>query len=370
MRAPLDPGSRYRIRTKLACTVILVGFSVGINEIYDGSRAFRDWYGMTGYPFLSRIQRILTGWCPFSLGDILYIFAGVGLLFYLVRLGKALWRKRGKAVFRLSLDGVNGLLLIYLVFICIWGLNYRSFRTEKDFRVYPQQYSVSELSQLGAWLLENTNRYHRMVDGSAEDTTALHLLPEEVFAGARQAYLASEASQPGMVYRHPSVKPSMFGYLMNFIGVSGYYNPFTGEAQVNTAIPQLLQPYVCCHEMAHQLGFAPEESANFVGYVAAMHSNNPVFRYSANFDLMLYALGELRFRDSVAEKALWATLDTGVKKDYGIIRTFYRQFSNPVDPLMSRMYDRFLRANHETEGIYSYDEVIGLLIQYYRKIPR
>ncbi len=300
---------------------------------------------------------------------MLYVLAGLGLLLYFIRLGKSLWRKKGISVLRLSLDGINGLILVYLLFLCFWGLNYRGYRTERDFQIFPGAYSDSELSRLSAWLLDNTNRYHRMVAGSARDSTVLNLLPDQVFADARQAYLASESSAPGMVYRHPSVKPSMFGYLMNYIGVSGYYNPFTGEAQVNTAIPQLLQPYVCCHEMAHQLGFAPEESANFVGYVAAMHSKLPVFRYSANFDLLIYALGELRFRDSGAEKSLWASLDTGVKMDYRIIRNFYRQFSNPVDPLMSRMYDRYLRANNEEAGIYSYDEVIGLLIQYYRKIP-
>ncbi len=48
------------------------------------------------------------------------------------------------------------------------------------------------------------------------------------------------------------------------LGVTGYLNPFTNEAQVNTTVPAFLQPFMTCHEIAHQLGFAPEEDANFV----------------------------------------------------------------------------------------------------------
>jgi hypothetical protein len=32
-------------------------------------------------------------------------------------------------------------------------------------------------------------------------------------------------------YKYPSVKPSIFSYLGNYLGFTGYYNPFSGEAQ-------------------------------------------------------------------------------------------------------------------------------------------
>lgn len=362
---------RHKIRIKLWTIGILIGASFGINGLYGWSAGFRHWYENTWYPAFSSLQRIVTGWCPFSIGDILYLLAGVWILFYLIRLFKALRRFHTNRwiIADLLLGGVIALLGLYLCFLVFWGLNYRSFRTVREFRITPQEYSTGQLIELSSWLLDQTNRYHRVLDKGVSDSTVILLTPLQIFSGARACYAQAETGDRRLSYRHPSVKPSMFGYLMNYLGVSGYYNPFTGEAQVNTTIPEILQPFVCCHEMAHQLGFAPEESANFVGFVAAIQSPDTLYRYSADFDILLYALGELRFRDSATAKALWQSMDTGIKKDYRTILLFDRQFNNPIDPLISRMYDRYLRANHEREGIRSYDEVIGLLIQYYRRLP-
>ena len=42
---------------------------------------------------------------------------------------------------------------------------------------------------------------------------------------------------PRFAYRVHSVKPSLFSYPGLYIGFAGYYNPFTGEAQVNMLDP-------------------------------------------------------------------------------------------------------------------------------------
>ncbi len=72
----------------------------------------------------------------------------------------------------------------------------------------------------------------------------------------------------------------MYSYLGNYLGFTGYYNPFTGEAQVNTTVPLFVQPFTTCHEIGHQLGYAKENEANFAGYLAAKSSPDagfPVF---------------------------------------------------------------------------------------------
>ena len=78
-------------------------------------------------------------------------------------------------------------------------------------------------------------------------------------------------------YRTAAIKTSLWGWLGNYLGFYGYYNPFTGEGQVNTTIPKFLQPYITCHEIAHQLGYAKENEANFVGYLAAASSKDASF---------------------------------------------------------------------------------------------
>ena len=81
----------------------------------------------------------------------------------------------------------------------------------------------------------------------------------------------------------------MWGWLGNYSGFTGYYNPFTGESQVNSTVPVFTIPYTACHEVAHQLGYAKEMEANFAGYLAASTSDDNFFRYSVYLDLFRYA---------------------------------------------------------------------------------
>src|SRR5690606_30418424 len=52
--------------------------------------------------------------------------------------------------------------------------------------------------------------------------------------------------------RFPAVKASLLSPFMNYLGTSGYFNPFSAESQVNTDMPVYVQPFICSHELAHQ----------------------------------------------------------------------------------------------------------------------
>ena len=78
------------------------------------------------------------------------------------------------------------------------------------------------------------------------------------------------------------------------MGYSGYINPFTNEAQINAKMVGYSTPITVCHEIAHQMGYAAETEANYLGYLAAKNSNNQYFRYSASLFSLRYLLGEVR----------------------------------------------------------------------------
>jgi hypothetical protein len=132
-------------------------------------------------------------------------------------------------------------------------------------------------------------------------------------------------------------------------------------------VPYYTIPYTTCHEMAHQLGYASESEANFVGYLAATHSEDPRFRYSAYADLFSYANRELFYLDSACARENFRRLDTLVKLDYKELVLFLRSHQNPLEPLLNRMYDSYLKANHQEHGIESYTDVTAWLIAYQRK---
>ena len=142
---------------------------------------------------------------------------------------------------------------------------------------------------------------------------------------------------------------------------------FTGEANVNMDPPNFLVPAVTCHEMAHQSGFASEDEANFVGYLACQFNPDINFQYSGNLMMLRYSMRSLYRLDSVAYEELAAKLTIEVKEDLRKNREYWQSFYNPIDPLTDALYDLFLKANDQKEGIKSYSLVTSLLIGEYRR---
>lgn len=190
---------------------------------------------------------------------------------------------------------------------------------------------------------------------------------KEIFNQSVKTYEDVNKQYPFLDYHPSSIKISLWGWLGNYTGYMGYYNPFTGEGQVNTTVPKFLQPFINCHEIAHQIGYAKENEANFVGYLAAVYSNDAYFHYSTYLDLFLYANNNLFETDSMAAKAFSKGLLPAVRKDLKEWRQFNARHKNPVEPVIRWVYGKYLENNQQPSGMLSYDEVTGLLIAYYKK---
>jgi Protein of unknown function (DUF3810) len=188
-----------------------------------------------------------------------------------------------------------------------------------------------------------------------------------LFREGAATYKKENAAFPFLAMKTRSVKRSLFGFLGNYLGFQGYYNPFTGEAQVNTTVPLFLQPNIVCHEMAHQAGYAKENEANFVGYLSGRRSPNPCFRYSVYFDLLLYGLLEMQLRDTIRAAAIAKTLHPQVKNDIREWQDFRKRHKNPLETVVMWFYGQYLRANNMPSGMATYNEVIAWLIAYYKK---
>ncbi len=323
-----------------------------------------EYYSNGVYIFISRTLRVLFGWLPFSIGDVLYFIAALWLLikvfrFVRVLIKKQMTKQKLGAAFRNLLFIA---LVVYIVFNALWGLNYNRRGIAYQLGLHPEYILKRDLYELTDSLLSEVNRSRRELP-----TQVQYLSNKENFVHAIATYQSIEKEYPFLNYQSSSVKPSLYNLIGNYLGFSGYYNPFSGEAQVNARTPRFLLPYVTCHEMAHQLGYATEDEANFVGYLAATSTSNFQFRYSVYFDLFNYANSDLFLQDSVAARANYKRLDTLVKLDIKTYRQFLRQYENPLEPLVTKLYGNYLKANNQPEGIATYSQVIRLLIAYQKK---
>lgn len=317
------------------------------------------------YYFFSKILRIIFGWIPFSLGDILYLLAGGWLIWKVIMNMSMLFKKKiaGKLLFKKTLRLLLALVFIYIVFNAFWGINYNREGIAYQLQLKGLAYDTADLKMIQAVLLQKVNASKLIVVNNQE----LYPGRKELFKKAEVSYNFAEKKYPFLQYKHLSVKSSLYGWLGNYLGFTGYYNPFTGEAQVNTAVPKFLQPYIAAHEIAHQLGYAKENEANFVGYLAAINSPDPVFHYSTYFDLFLYANREVYFFDSLSSKSTREELNPFVKKDIEELIQFNRAHRSVVEPAITWMYGKFLKLNEQPKGMQSYNAVIGMLIAYYKK---
>ncbi len=323
------------------------------------------YYSMGIYPYIAGFYRKLFGWLPFSIGDIFYFVGGSYLFWLIIKSVRAVSQKRvGKIDFFSKVKKFCFVIAaIYIYFNISWGLNYNRPGIASQLGLSPQMHNAADLKKITSILLQKINDSRKAISS----TKMLYKPYDKLFAQANQSYETASADFPFMAYKTASVKRSMYGRMGNFLGFLGYYNPFTGEAQLNLTMPRFLIPYVTCHEMAHQLGYASESEASFVGYLAAAKSTDIVFQYSAYFDMFAYANRELFIRDSTAAKENFKQLDTVVKTDVAEVKAYWRKSDNMIEPVIRLFYDRYLKANQQVKGVKSYNEVVGWLIAYYKK---
>ena len=344
-------------------SLAILAISIKIFSLFPG--AVEKYYAMGLYPLIARLQRLLFGWLPFSIGDIFYGAVIIWLIVGLVRLIMRLVKRQVDRYWLLGrLRGTVFIcLLVYVLFNGLWGLNYDRLGIADQLRLDVQPYSREELTRL----LQGISCRLNTLDSVSRLNRPPLAHPAAVFRGGFQSYSAFSAHDTRFTYTSSSIKSSLFGFVDNYLGFGGYYNPFTGEAQVNTGLPLFLQPYTTCHEMAHQLGYAKENEANFVGYLAARSSSNAAFQYSVYFDLYLYAARELYLQDSNLVRPFREHLRPGIRQDYREMQAFNRKYENPFEPVVRRLYGNYLKANRQPQGIKTYNEVIAWLIAFAKK---
>jgi hypothetical protein len=345
--------------------IVLVAIAVVIKIFAFFPAAVEKYYSSGLYQLVARLLRILFGWIPFSVGDIFYIVVFVWLIFKLVSFFKKLITRQvhKEYVFNAVGKTVKYLLVVYILFNILWGLNYDRKGIASQLQLEVRTYSTRDLQDILQVIVHRLNQF----DSSGRLNRTQFNRKSFLFEESEQSYKNLSSKNTIFKYTSPSVKPSLFSYLGNYLGFTGYYNPFSGEAQVNTTVPVYIQPFTTCHEIGHQLGYAKENEANFAGYLSARSSDDPAFRYSVYFDIYIYAATELYVRDSTLMVPLREQLNPGVRKDFRNLREFFRKYNNPFEPYIRRLYGRYLKANNQPQGIMTYDEVIAWLIAYYKK---
>lgn len=354
--------------------MVVLGILFTIIRIYSANSSLVETnYSLGFYPYWGLFLRLLFGWLPFSVGDILYGLFGCWLLWKFIRMIRAIIKRSvNKKRFLRGLKDIVLLVgVLYVVFNLSWGINYNRQGIFRQLNLTDDTLNYDQLKQITLLLTDKLNITKKYL----EDNHISYPTNNELFKKINAAYQKAATTLSFLQYKPSSIKSSLWGWIGNYTGFTGYYNPFTGEAQLNTTVPKFMQPFVACHEVGHQVGYAKENEASSVGYLAALYSGDSLLLYSTYFDLYNYASRELLFqsyihKDTSISKQYTALLIPGVIADIGEMQSFFQRHRNPIEPYIRKGYGFYLKSNMQPKGINSYDDVTGFLVAYYKKFGR
>ena len=161
-------------------------------------------------------------------------------------------------------------------------------------------------------------------------------------------------------------KPVMLSELMCYTGISGIYFPFTAEANININVPYPSLPSTITHEMAHQRGYAKEDEANFIAYLASISNPYVEFKYSGTLLALIHSINALYKEDMESFEKLKSNFSQGLSRDLDYINSFWEKYEGPIEKASTELNNAYLRANNQKDGVKSYGRVVDLLIAFYK----
>lgn len=313
------------------------------------------------YPIICRVLHPVLNFFPFSVGDLFYIF----LISYFIYAVYLIIKQAIKRKFIVALSVVLRIVItiqtLYIIFYLFWGLNYFRVSAGERLGLRDSNYTTADLKAVTMMLIDSANatRARLTVADLSENN-------DTVYKTAVKAI--SKLSQDSVNFRtyNPGVKSSILTPVLNYIGTSGYYNPFTSEAQINYHMPLFDRPFVACHEMSHQIGFGAEDEANFSGFIAGIGSSDRLLRYSCYHLAVDEFMHALYYRDSLISKELKSRISALVRNDFKTERLYWKSYQSKVDVISSIFYDDYLKANNQPQGLDTYNRMVLLVMALYR----
>ncbi len=346
------------IALSLPLQVILVKWFANFPELIE------KYYSNGIYQYTSKFSRIIFGWIPFSIGDIIYALLIYLAIRYIVI--KRLYIKQKPLLFLRNIATV--LSIVYFTFHLTWGMNYYRQPLYKTLQI-KETHSLDELENFVTKLITKTNNIHFYITQDTSKAVAIPYNKAEIFKKTINGYNDLKRRYPFLKYDTPSIKTSLYSTGLSYSGYGGYLNPFTNEAQVNGKIPLYRFPVVAGHEAGHQIGYSAENETNFIGYLVTANNKDIYFKYAAYSYALSYCLSDIRHNDPKLFTTLYDKLNTGVKNNYQELTNFWLSYENPAEPFFKSVFNTFLKANNQTDGIKSYSRVVSLLVAYHKENP-
>ena len=323
---------------------------------------------------LSKISSIL----PFSLFEMLIytailfiaIFIIYSIVYIIKRPRKILSYLKNSLLNIISIIGI-----VYFLFIVLWGINYNrmdlqtslieDYNNTKNQNIRSIKCDNKDLINLYKFLIERCNETREKVVEDENYVMKVDTDYNDVLSRAKYAYEKVSILNLDKKGVYTTAKPILNSNLLCYTGITGIYSPFTGEANVNIAVPDIYIPFTTLHEMAHQRGYGSEDEANFLAYIACINNEDYDFQYSGYILALNYVSSALAKVDYDKLLELNRNISYKVRHDLIDNSEFWSEYQGQVSEISDSVNDTYLKANGVEEGTQSYGKVVDLFLTYY-----
>jgi hypothetical protein len=354
--------SKRVLKTRAITIALLTLMIFLLMLLADYPKLVERYYSEGFYPVVCRLLHPVFNLFPFSVGDLVYIAVIAYLIYALIKLIRLLFKKEFKQLLVFLMGIVIGVQSAILIFYLFWGMNYFRPSAGKRLNLHDTAYTTNRLADVTCMLIDSANACRARI--AAADTNQGNTA---IYQTAIKAITSLSADSANFRAYSPAVKRSLLTPLLNYLGTSGYYNPFTTEAQVNYQIPYFERPLVACHEMSHQVGYGAEDEANFAGFLAGIGSKDRLLRYSSYQLAVAECMRALRYRDTTANNELKTHISPIVRNDFKAERAYWLTYRSKVEVISSIFYDDFLKANNQPHGLDTYNQMVLLVVAWYSR---
>lgn len=332
-------------------------------------------YAHTLFPFLQKFLQAMAGLFPFSLAELIIGATLLWLATAGIRLSINLTRAERPG--RLALGFFTTVASLFLAgAVCgylFWGLSYSrppalerlgwDDPVDKD----TPSADLQELVQLAVESVELVNHSYREATGVVDlgvpstPRTRLAELDRQLEMGFQRVARVLQLD-PAMAMKGAAAKPIVSSPLLSYLGIAGFYFPWTGEANFNRLQPACERFHSIAHEKAHQRGIAGEDEAGFFGFLACLYSDDPYLHYSGFLFATQQLLNELWPRDPTKAGRIHAMKLVGVRRDEKAVYDFWNAYQGWASDVGERVNDAYLKFHGVEQGIESYSESSRLLV--------
>lgn len=313
--------------------------------------------------WLAGLLSLVSGIFPFSLYEIVAVLLILGAVALVVYICTHLSRARRKSLLPVLRRLAAALVAVLLAFCLLYAPLYNREGISSALGLPEVQVTAENAYAAAEYYVERLNA---LADDFERDGEG-NILPPHSFAETAELLNARYDSLQTDYFSPYEVRPKAVALSvpMSYLGITGIYFPFTGEANVNVNIPAYELPVTMAHEMAHAKGVGRENEANVAAYVLCITAEDEYLQYSGLMNAAAVMLNSLP-EEEYAE--LRARLSPEILREYSNASAHYAQYDGWLDSLSAFFNDLFLKSNGVPGGTRSYGQTAQSLVALYEKL--